>query len=175
MHDYTFSFQGMHQSDAMQRKWLLFSLTLTGEERYLQEREERKKEGRIQVMTGIALGEVTLALLNHSLSLSASLLLSFTVSIRCCFVQCEAWPHVMPPPHNQSALRLNLLLRQCHSRFHGPQNCNGVTQQTDLSSKSRECKSYLLACQLAPLSSWSNVHEQLQSEFANKWNHFTKV
>lgn len=90
MHDYTFSFQGMHQSDAMQRKWLLFSLTLTGEERYLQEREERKKEGRIQVMTGIALGEVTLALLNHSLSLSASLLLSFTVSIRCCFVQCEA-------------------------------------------------------------------------------------
>jgi len=60
------------------------------EERYLHEREEWEKEHRIQVMTGIALREGALVLLNHSLSLSASLALIAHVSVRCCFLQCGA-------------------------------------------------------------------------------------
>lgn len=100
--------------------------------KWRKERQVTGKEHRIQVMAGIALREwallflwITLFFLCLTLSLSL-FLLSLAVSVRCCSVQCRAWPHVLHTSKYASALRLVPLLPHCHSPLHGLSHCNGV-------------------------------------------------
>lgn len=81
---------------------------------------------------------LSLALIAHSFG---SVLFSAVWSLAACE------PHLK---HYASALRFLLLLRWCHSPFHGLSNCNGVTRTGWPFQKAFLSGSFfLMACQLA--------------------------
>lgn len=47
-------------------------------------------------------------------SLSLSFFISFTVSVRCCSVQCRVWPHVLWTGNYVNTILLVMLLLHCH-------------------------------------------------------------
>lgn len=79
------------------------------------------------MMTGIALREGALRP-SESLFVSLSLLLlSLTASVRCCFLQCGAWPHVNPTSSTtQVPSVFYYYYDDATLRFTDCQNCNGV-------------------------------------------------
>lgn len=106
-----------------------FSFLLSSESYYLHEIEEGNvKKHRIQVMTDIALREGAVYCCCESplyslfcfcvclclFTLSLSFFISFTVSVRCCSVQCRVWPHVLWTGNYVNTILLVMLLLHCH-------------------------------------------------------------